>query len=131
VANQFAAMPSLHFGWAVLVAATIIGLLRSRWRFLAIAHPVVTLLAIVATANHYWLDAAVALVLVALAGLLIRWWARRAAPAASEPTIALTPPVRPHLGRGPVRVPEATAPGIRTGAVRRSGRQDVSRCWRR
>ena len=64
VANQFAAMPSLHFGWAVLVAAGVIAVARSRWRLLVLAHPVITLLAIVATANHYWLDAAVALLLV-------------------------------------------------------------------
>ena len=60
VANQFAAMPSLHFGWAVLVAAGVIAVGRSRWRLLVLAHPAITLLAIVATANHYWLDAAVA-----------------------------------------------------------------------
>ncbi|HEU4841661.1 MAG TPA: phosphatase PAP2 family protein [Ilumatobacteraceae bacterium] len=78
VANQFAAMPSLHFGWAVLVAAAVITILRTSWRWLAVLHPAVTLLAIVATANHYWLDAAVAGVLVVLAGLLIRAWARRA-----------------------------------------------------
>jgi hypothetical protein len=76
VANQFAAMPSLHFGWAVLVAAGVIAVTRSRWRLLILAHPAITLLAIVATANHYWVDAAVALVLVAVAGLVIHRWAR-------------------------------------------------------
>jgi hypothetical protein len=65
VANQFAAMPSLHFGWSVIVAAGFIVVVRNRWRWLALAHPVVTLVAIVATANHFWLDAAVAGVLVA------------------------------------------------------------------
>jgi hypothetical protein len=65
VANQFAAMPSLHFGWSVIVAAGFVVVIRNRWRWLALAHPVITLAAIVATANHYWLDAAVAGVLVA------------------------------------------------------------------
>jgi hypothetical protein len=65
VANQHAAMPSVHFMWAALVAYGIVLASRSRLRWLALVHPVVTLLAIVATANHYWLDAAVA------AGLLI------------------------------------------------------------
>lgn len=59
VANQHAAMPSVHFMWAVLVAYGVVLALCSRWRWLAVAHPVVTLVAIVATANHYWLDAAV------------------------------------------------------------------------
>ena len=72
VANQFAAMPSLHFGWAALVALSFIMIKRNRRSLLILAHPAITLLAIVATANHYWLDAAVALVLVVVAGLLIR-----------------------------------------------------------
>lgn len=66
VANQFAAMPSLHFGWAVLVAVSFIGIRRSRASLLVLIHPFMTLLAIVATANHYWLDALVALALVVL-----------------------------------------------------------------
>jgi hypothetical protein len=67
MANQYAAMPSLHFGWAVLVAVGVIWGGRSRWRWAMAAYPAVTLLAIVATANHYWLDAAVALALIAIA----------------------------------------------------------------
>jgi hypothetical protein len=65
VANQFAAMPSLHFGWAAIIAIAFICIKRTRWSLLALLHPVITLLAIVATANHYWIDAAVAMVLVA------------------------------------------------------------------
>jgi len=64
-ANQFAAMPSLHFGWAVLVAYGVVRHSRSRWRGIVIAHPVLILVAIVLTANHYWLDAIVAGALVA------------------------------------------------------------------
>jgi hypothetical protein len=45
--------------WAVLIAT------KSRWRFLVILHPIITLAAIVLTANHYWLDAFAATVLVA------------------------------------------------------------------
>jgi hypothetical protein len=60
VANQFAAMPSLHVGWALLVAFGLIALTQSRWRWLWLAHPVLTLLVVVGTANHYWLDGIVA-----------------------------------------------------------------------
>jgi hypothetical protein len=60
-------MPSLHFAWAALVAAGFIAIRRSRWSLLALLHPVMTLLAIVATANHYWSDATVGLLLVVLA----------------------------------------------------------------
>jgi hypothetical protein len=58
-------MPSLHFGWAVIVAVGFVGIRRSRISLVALMDPVVTLLAIVATANHYWVDAAVALCIVA------------------------------------------------------------------
>ncbi|MFJ9977883.1 phosphatase PAP2 family protein [Streptomyces cyaneofuscatus] len=71
MANQFAAMPSLHVGWAVMVAVGLIVATRSRWRWLWLLHPAITLLVVVGTANHYWLDAVivVALLAVALAAL--------------------------------------------------------------
>ncbi|MFJ1825578.1 phosphatase PAP2 family protein [Streptomyces sp. NPDC088178] len=74
MANQFAAMPSLHFGWAVMVAGGLIVATRSRWRWLWLLHPLVTLLVIVGTANHYWLDSIVvsALLAVAFAALPLR-----------------------------------------------------------
>ena len=64
LANQFAAMPSLHFAWAVVVAWGIWKFAKSRWRYLAVLHPIFTLAAIVLTANHYWIDATLGLVLV-------------------------------------------------------------------
>jgi PAP2 superfamily protein len=74
VANQFAAMPSLHFGWAVMVAIGIIRVSRSPLRWLWIAHPVITLLVIVGTGNHYWMDAAVAGGLIILSERVVRAW---------------------------------------------------------
>ncbi|MGW1957529.1 phosphatase PAP2 family protein [Streptomyces sp. NPDC001920] len=67
LSNQFAAMPSLHFGWALMVAIGLMGATRSRWRLLWLLHPLVTLLVIVGTANHCWLDAIVATALLGLA----------------------------------------------------------------
>ncbi|WP_063802164.1 phosphatase PAP2 family protein [Streptomyces sp. WM6378] len=64
MANQFAAMPSLHFGWALMVAIGLIMATRSRWRWLWLLHPALTLFVVVGTANHYWLDAIVATVLL-------------------------------------------------------------------
>ncbi len=63
-ANVIAAMPSLHVGWALIVAISIISLTRSRWRYLALVHPVLTTAVVVVTANHYWIDAFVAILLV-------------------------------------------------------------------
>jgi hypothetical protein len=74
VANQFAAMPSLHFGWAVMVAIGIVRVSRSPLRWLWVAHPVVTLLVIVGTGNHYWMDAAVAGGLIILSERVVRAW---------------------------------------------------------
>jgi hypothetical protein len=64
LANQFAAMPSVHFGWALLVGVCVVALTRTRWRWLALAHPAITLVVITVTANHYWLDSVVAGLLV-------------------------------------------------------------------
>ncbi|MBX6391054.1 MAG: inositol phosphorylceramide synthase [Frankia sp.] len=55
-ANEYAAMPSLHVGWAILEAWGIITILRYRARWLAVVHPVATAIVVVITANHYWLD---------------------------------------------------------------------------
>ena len=55
-ADQLSAMPSVHVGWAILVAIAVIGAGRSRWRWLALAYPIATSYAVVVTANHFWLD---------------------------------------------------------------------------
>jgi len=58
VSNQFAAMPSLHCAWALWVACVCVPRVRSRAvRAAAAAYPVVTVIAIVLTGNHYFLDA--------------------------------------------------------------------------
>jgi PAP2 superfamily protein len=74
-ADQLSAMPSVHVGWAILVAVAIITTVRSRWRWLAVLYPAMTTLAVVVTANHFWLDgvaAAVILVIVIAAQALVR-----------------------------------------------------------
>lgn len=72
MANQFAAMPSLHFGWALMVAIGLIAATRTRWRLLWLLHPALTLLVIVGTANHYWFDALAAAALLGVALTAIR-----------------------------------------------------------
>ncbi|MET7744113.1 bifunctional glycosyltransferase 87/phosphatase PAP2 family protein [Streptomyces sp. NPDC005385] len=56
--NQYAAMPSLHFGWA-LWCGLVIAILAPKWwmKALGLLHPFFTLSAIVATGNHWVLDA--------------------------------------------------------------------------
>jgi PAP2 superfamily len=59
VSNQFAAMPSLHFGWSSWCAVTFWPWAREHWwrKILVVAYPMLTLFAIIVTANHYILDA--------------------------------------------------------------------------
>lgn len=85
IANQYAAMPSLHVGWAALIAIAVIATTRTRWRWLALAHPILTVLVVTVTANHYWLDAIVALALLAVSF----WLVRRLLPERDEPDLSL------------------------------------------
>jgi PAP2 superfamily len=86
--DQLSAMPSVHVGWAILVAVAVIGTLRSRWRWLALLYPVMTTIAVIVTANHFWLDGIVAglilvLALVVQAGSRLLYTRVRAAYAAA------------------------------------------------
>ena len=57
--NPFAAVPSLHFGYALLVGITIAVLARGRVaRAFGWSYPIVMLFVIVATGNHFFFDAA-------------------------------------------------------------------------
>jgi PAP2 superfamily protein len=71
-ADEYSAMPSVHIGWALLVALVVVTVSRSRWRWLMLAYPVMTTLVVVVTANHFWLDGGVAAALLAVVLLLQR-----------------------------------------------------------
>lgn len=69
--NPYAAMPSLHYGWALLVGGVLFWTTKNVWlRGLALFMPVGQFTSILFTANHYILDAFAGLV-VALMGLLV------------------------------------------------------------
>jgi len=71
--NQFAAMPSLHIGWAMWCAVALWYCAKPLWlRILGLLYPVATLMVIVGTANHFILDAVGGLV-VAAAGFGVQW----------------------------------------------------------
>lgn len=86
--NQYAAMPSLHVGWAVWCGVML-------WRYggtrftkvLAVGYPTVTTIVVMGTANHYFLDA-VAGAAVMGAGLLLTPYVTRCAERAWAPLTA-------------------------------------------
>ncbi|MFH9391379.1 phosphatase PAP2 family protein [Streptomyces albidoflavus] len=58
MSNQYAAMPSMHIGWSLWCGLTIFALASVPWaKVLGLLYPALTLVVIVATANHFWLDA--------------------------------------------------------------------------
>lgn len=68
--DQLSAMPSVHVAWAALIGYYAWRVSPSRWRYLGPAHAVVTMLVVVVTGNHWWLDG-----IVAIAILTICAWA--------------------------------------------------------
>jgi len=89
--NQLAAMPSLHFTYAFTIGCTFLyhsGVFRRTTRseprkslysqifflVVGICYPLLVLTVIVATANHYWLDAVVAMCTTTLSLLLNKVW---------------------------------------------------------
>jgi hypothetical protein len=85
--NPLAAVPSLHFGYALIVGATLFALARRRWvRLLGAAYPAFMLFDIVATGNHFFFDAAAGGVVV-VAG----WWIARALLRERQPVVRWRP----------------------------------------
>ncbi|MET9439921.1 phosphatase PAP2 family protein [Streptomyces sp. NPDC006610] len=77
--NQYAAMPSLHVGWALWCGVILWRFGGTRWaRIAAVVYPLVTTIVVMGTANHYFLDA-VAGAAVMGAGYLAAPWVTRGA----------------------------------------------------
>ncbi|WP_216843658.1 phosphatase PAP2 family protein [Phytoactinopolyspora alkaliphila] len=58
LSNQYAAMPSMHAGWSLWCGIFIVIFARRRWiQTLGVLYPLATLVVIMATANHFVLDA--------------------------------------------------------------------------
>jgi hypothetical protein len=84
--NPIAAVPSLHFGYALIVGVAIAQLAAQRWlRRVGAAYPALMLLIIVATGNHFLFDAVAGLAVVA-AGWLVA--SRLRAPATAPVRLA-------------------------------------------
>ncbi|MGK0331040.1 MAG: hypothetical protein ACI89G_001107 [Minisyncoccia bacterium] len=75
VSDQFAAMPSIHVGWAAVVSLGIFAVSTSRWRWLFLLHMIITIIVVSASGNHWWLDGIVAIGLL-VAGLWLDTFVR-------------------------------------------------------
>ncbi len=74
-ANLYAAMPSLHIGWSSWVVFAWWPLVRRWWvRVALVTYPVVTLVAVMVTGNHYWIDGAGGLAALGIAVVAVRWY---------------------------------------------------------
>jgi len=72
--NPFAAVPSLHFGYALLVGMTIATLTKGRLaRAIGWSYPAVMLLVIVGTGNHFFFDAVGGALAIAVGFLAASW----------------------------------------------------------
>ncbi|HEX2901825.1 MAG TPA: phosphatase PAP2 family protein [Jatrophihabitans sp.] len=87
IANQYAAMPSLHLAWALWCGVTVYRQAGLRWlRLAAIGYPVLTAAVIIGTANHYLLDVLVAAALWAITDVAVG----RLRPARQDRAAAIT-----------------------------------------
>ena len=79
--NEFAAMPSVHMAWALIVGITLFWTLRHPLtRALALCYPAFMLATVVVTGNHYIADAIGAVFVLTLATTLaigVEWLKRR------------------------------------------------------
>jgi hypothetical protein len=64
ISDQFAAMPSIHVGWAAVVALGVFSVSTSRWRWVVLLHLPITIFVVAATGHHWWLDGVVAIALL-------------------------------------------------------------------
>lgn len=77
ISNQYAAMPSLHFAWALWCSFALWPHVTKRAaRAVVVLYPCVTLLVIIITANHFWLDAAGGALVLCAGWLTVTSWAR-------------------------------------------------------
>ena len=120
IVNRYAAFPSLHFGWDLLVGIALVAYARSLWaRALGVAMPVAMAMAVVLTANHWIIDV-VAGAALAVIGLVIafrivspdreRWNGQtRRTYTAVLGDVDRRPPTPPGLPPGPAARPRASS----------------------
>ncbi len=103
--DQLSAMPSVHVAWAAVVGYYVWRLSPSRWRWVGPVHTVLTVLVVVVTGNHWWLDG-----IVAVAILVVCAWSVYAARTAWRAAVA-------RFRTGPRRRRSAAEPAAQPGTA--------------
>ena len=81
--NPYAAVPSMHVAFALMIAVPAIMLVRSRLlRLFWGVYPALVTFVVVVTANHFWIDAALGVLVAAVSALAARAALARARPEA-------------------------------------------------
>jgi len=118
--NQYAAMPSLHVGWALWCGVMLWRYGRTRTtKVAAVAYPLLTTIVVMGTANHYFLDAVAGAAVMGV-GLLLTPYVMRGADRIREQI---------SLGAGASQVSGSpiVSAGCQTSAGERFPRQRESR----
>jgi hypothetical protein len=90
--NQYAAMPSLHVGWALWCGVILWRYGRTRTtKAAAVAYPLITTIVVMGTANHYFLDAVAGAAVMGLGFLLAPYVSRVAERAAAGVRARIAP----------------------------------------
>ena len=102
--NPFAAVPSLHFGYALIVGVALATIAeRRRSRILGALYPAAMLLIIVATGNHFFVDAALGGLAVVIGWLVARMLLEAPAPRTARRGSRRAPAAPDLPGRGRIR----------------------------
>jgi PAP2 superfamily protein len=84
--NEYAAMPSLHVGWALWCGYQLVRYGTHSWQRVAgVVYPVSTVIVVMATGNHFFLDAVAGAFVIIVAALIVTpgerilgsWWRAR------------------------------------------------------
>lgn len=113
--NQYAAMPSLHVGWALWCGVML-------WRHgrtpllktLGVVYPLLTTVVVMGTANHYFLDAVAGAAVMGAGALLAPYAMRLADRVTGRFAHGATPAVPPVVGGGCETSAGERIPGQRT-----------------
>ncbi len=125
--NKYAAIPSLHVGWNLLVGVVLFGASRQFViRLAAVLSPIIMAFAVVATANHYIVDAVAGIVVALVALLLANWVTYPIArlephlPGRNQPEVVQDDAGDAKLGQGADRGSVGNRPGEQQSTTQQS-----------